>query len=153
MRRKSTSIISTPCACSLSVADRGDGLQSAAMKKPAPLMTVLFALAAAMPAAAHEPATPARIAPDERLGPVSFPVSCSPSVRASFNRGVALLHDFWYQEAQRQFELILAADPPCAMAHWGVAMSIYHQIWERPNAAVVAKGWSELQAAALHAPK
>src|SRR5271169_3467334 len=110
-------------------------------------LALLLASLIALPAAASEAAA------GERLGTVSFPVSCSPSVRASFNRGVALLHDFWYQEAQRQFELILAADPPCAMAHWGVAMSIYHQIWERPNAAVVAKGWSELQAAALHAPK
>ena len=83
----------------------------------------------------------------EHLGTVSFPVSCSPSVRASFNRGVALLHDFWYEEARPQFEKILAADPSCAMAHWGIAMSGFHQIWDRPDAAATAKAWREMQAA------
>jgi tetratricopeptide (TPR) repeat protein len=83
----------------------------------------------------------------ERLGSVSFEVSCAPSVRAPFVRGVALLHDFWYQESQRQFEDIAKADPNCAMAHWGVAMSIFHQIWDRPSEATVAHGWREMQAA------
>lgn len=83
----------------------------------------------------------------EHLGTVSFPVSCSPSVRASFDRGVALLHDFWYEEARPQFERIAAADPSCAMAHWGIAMSGFHQIWDRPDAAAMAKGWREMQAA------
>ena len=35
----------------------------------------------------------------EHLGSVAFSVSCLPSVQAQFNRGVALLHDFWYEEA------------------------------------------------------
>jgi tetratricopeptide (TPR) repeat protein len=83
----------------------------------------------------------------EHLGTVSFAVSCSPSVRASVNRGVALLHDFWYEEARPQFEKIVAADPSCAMAHWGIAMSGFHQIWDRPDAGAMTKGWRELQAA------
>jgi len=83
----------------------------------------------------------------EHLGTVSFPVSCSPAVRASFSRGVALLHDFWYEEARPQFEKIVAADPSCAMAHWGIAMSGFHQIWDRPDAAAMSKGWREMQAA------
>jgi tetratricopeptide (TPR) repeat protein len=83
----------------------------------------------------------------EQLGTVSFPVSCSPSTRADFDRGVALLHDFWYEEARPQFERIAAADPSCAMAHWGIAMSAFHQIWDRPDAAAMAKGWREMQAA------
>ncbi len=83
----------------------------------------------------------------EHLGTVSFAVSCSPSVRASFDRGVALLHDFWYEEARPQFEKIAAADPSCVMAHWGIAMSAFHQIWDRPDAAAMAKGWREMQAA------
>ena len=84
---------------------------------------------------------------DEHLGTVSFAVSCSPSVRASFNRGIALLHDFWYEEARPQFEKIAAADPSCAMAHWGIAMSGFHQIWDRPDAAAMSKGRREMQAA------
>jgi tetratricopeptide (TPR) repeat protein len=89
----------------------------------------------------------------ERLGTVSFPVSCAPAVQARFTRGVALLHDFWYQEAQRQFEEIAKVDPGCAMAHWGIAMSLFHQIWDRPDAATVAHGWREIQAARTHPAK
>jgi len=104
-------------------------------------------MAEAMPAAAV--ATSAA----ERLGTVSFSVSCAPSVRAPFNRGVALLHDFWYEEAQRQFEQIAKSDPDCAMAHWGIAMSVFHQIWDRPDEHAAALGWSELQKAQLHPAK
>jgi tetratricopeptide (TPR) repeat protein len=89
----------------------------------------------------------------ERLGTVSFSVSCASAVQARFTRGVALLHDFWYQEAQRQFEEIEKADPNCAMAHWGVAMSLFHQIWDRPDEATVARGWREMQAAQAHPAK
>jgi tetratricopeptide (TPR) repeat protein len=98
-------------------------------------------------------ALPAAQASTERLGTVSFAVSCAPAVQAPFVRGVALLHDFWYQEAQRQFEEIAKADPNCAMSHWGAAMSFYHQIWDRPDDATVAKGWREMRAAQAHAAK
>jgi tetratricopeptide (TPR) repeat protein len=89
----------------------------------------------------------------ERLGSVSFSVSCSPSVHASFNRGVALLHDFWYDEARPEFERIAKADPSCSMAHWGIAMSVFHQIWDRPDEAAVAQGWREMHAAQSHPAK
>ncbi len=90
---------------------------------------------------------PAPSAASERLGTVSFSVSCSPQVQAPFNRGVALLHDFWYEEAQRQFDQIIQADPGCAMAHWGAAMSSFHQIWSRPDAEASAKAWKDLKKA------
>src|SRR5665213_1447293 len=83
----------------------------------------------------------------EHLGSVAFSVSCSASVQTQFNRGVALLHDFWYEEARSQFERILKSDPTCAMAHWGLAMSGFHQIWDTPDAAGMAAGWREMQAA------
>ena len=104
------------------------------------------------PAYEASPATPSS-STAESLGTVSFPVSCAPAVQARFTRGVALLHDFWYQEAQRQFEEIAKADPGCAMAHWGIAMSLFHQIWDRPDAATVAHGWREMQAARRHPAK
>jgi tetratricopeptide (TPR) repeat protein len=86
----------------------------------------------------------------ESLGTVSFAVSCAPAVETQFVRGVALLHDFWYGEAHSQFEKIAKADPACAMAHWGIAMSIYHQIWDRPDEKTMAQGWREMKAAAKH---
>lgn len=90
---------------------------------------------------------PGSASADERLGVVSFPVSCSPQEQTAFNRGVALLHDFWYEEARPQFERILKADPSCAMAHWGVALSGFHQIWDHPSQAAMDAGWQEMQAA------
>jgi len=89
----------------------------------------------------------------ERLGSVSFAVSCSPAVQASFNRGVALLHDFWYAEAQPQFERIAEADPDCAMSHWGIAMSVFHEIWDRPDEASMKLGWDEIRKAQSPAAK
>ncbi len=89
----------------------------------------------------------------ERLGNVAFSVSCSTQVRAPFNRGVALLHDFWYEEAQRQFVAIARRDPGCAMAHWGIAMSVFHQIWDRPDERTSARAWAEMQAARAPAAK
>jgi tetratricopeptide (TPR) repeat protein len=86
----------------------------------------------------------------ERLGTVSFPVSCAPAVQPGFNRGVALLHDFWYAEARPQFERILNSDPGCSMAHWGIAMSMFHQIWDRPDQATLAAGWQQIDAARKH---
>ncbi len=83
----------------------------------------------------------------ERLGTVNFPVSCTASVQKPFDRGVALLHDFWYEEARSQFERIEKADPNCAMAHWGVAMSAFHQIWDRPDAEARKLGWAEMEKA------
>jgi tetratricopeptide (TPR) repeat protein len=97
-------------------------------------------------------AQPPASAPD-RLGTVSFAVSCSPAAQAGFNRGVALLHDFWYEEARPQFERILKADPGCSMAHWGIAMSVFHQIWDRPDEASRAIGWRELEAAMKQRPQ
>jgi tetratricopeptide (TPR) repeat protein len=89
----------------------------------------------------------------EHLGSVAFTVSCLPSVQPRFNRGVALLHDFWYEEARPQFERILQADPNCAMAHWGLAMSGFHQIWDTPDAAGMAAGWRQMQMAQASAAK
>ena len=91
--------------------------------------------------------------PDEHLGTVSFAVSCTPAVQPSFNRGVALLHDFWYAEADAQFHRIAVADPSCAMAHWGLAMSLFHQIWNRPGDHAMQVGWEEMQKAESLSPK
>jgi len=118
------------------------------MKLFAPII-IAFAIGLAAPPMASRAAAVA----GERLGTVTFSVSCSPRVRASFNRGVALLHDFWYDEARPQFERIAKADPSCAMAHWGIAMSVFHQIWDRPDDAALALGWREMQAAQSHPAK
>lgn len=83
----------------------------------------------------------------EQLGKVSFPVSCAPASQKAFERGVALLHSFGYEEAEEQFVEIARNDAACAMAHWGVAMSLFHQIWERPQDSALKRGQEEMEKA------
>jgi hypothetical protein len=59
----------------------------------------------------------------ETLGRVSFPTSCDPKVQAQFERGVALLHSFWFGEGLKAFTAVAEQDPGCAMAHWGIAIN------------------------------
>lgn len=83
----------------------------------------------------------------EQLGAVHFPVSCSAGVQKPFEHGVALLHSFWYEQAESTFQKIAKEDPHCAMAHWGVAMSLWHELWNHPDAATIQKGKEETAAA------
>jgi hypothetical protein len=84
----------------------------------------------------------------EKLGTVSFPVSCNPQVQAKFNRAVALLHSFTYDPAAEAFTEVVRLDSDCAMAHWGIAMSYYHQLWQPPLPGdAVQKGRAELEQA------
>ncbi len=95
----------------------------------------------------HEEMTP------EQLGTVHFPVSCTPAVQKPFERGVALLHSFWYEEAEQQFQQIASTDPNCAMAQWGLAMSQWHQLWNRPNPAQLHTGLAEVKKGKSLKPK
>jgi len=89
---------------------------------------------------------------EAQVGTVHFPSSCAASVQKSIERGVAMLHSFWYEEGEKEFMQIEQDDPRCAIARWGVAMSIWHQLWNRPDMAILDRGGSELKKArALHA--
>ena len=80
----------------------------------------------------------------EKLGTVSFANTCAPAVQSQFNRAVALLHSFTFPDAEKGFQEVLSADPNCAMGHWGIAMSLYHELWEAPGPADIARGEAEL---------
>ena len=69
----------------------------------------------------------------QELGSVHFPVSCAQGVQKDFDRAVALLHSFQYEQARAAFEGVAQKDPLCAMAQWGVAMSYYHGLWENSD--------------------
>ena len=62
-----------------------------------------------------------------QVGKTLFPTSCSSAVQADFERAVAMLHSFWFQESGNTFAGVLQADPGCAMGHWGVAMNSARQ--------------------------
>jgi hypothetical protein len=76
---------------------------------------------------------------------VSFLTSCAPALRQDFNRGVALLHSFWFAQAIATFEGVAAKDPSCAIAHWGVALSR----WGNPFAGLRSPQQIELGRAAI----
>jgi tetratricopeptide (TPR) repeat protein len=83
----------------------------------------------------------------EKLGTVHFETSCSAAVQGQFERAVALLHSFAYEAAAKAFGAIAAQDAGCAIAHWGVAMSVFHQLWSPPGASELQLGREELLAA------
>jgi tetratricopeptide (TPR) repeat protein len=89
----------------------------------------------------------------EKLGKVSFPISCSGGAQSEFERGVALLHSFWYEEAEKSFKQIAASDATCAMAYWGQAMSIYRPLWVRLTEADLKHGRELMEKARAAAAK
>jgi hypothetical protein len=85
---------------------------------------------------------------DEKLGKVVFPTSCDPNVQAEFDRGVAMLHSYWFLIARRKFEGILQQDPTCAMAYWGVAMDyLGNTLATTPTRADSQAAWDALEKA------
>jgi tetratricopeptide (TPR) repeat protein len=85
--------------------------------------------------------------PPEQLGKVHFATSCAPAVAAKFDRAVALLHSFWFPVAIDAFSDVLKADPSCAMAYWGIALSQ----WGNPfggtgrSPQTLQDGWASVQ--------
>jgi len=83
----------------------------------------------------------------EQVGKVNFPSSCAPEVQASIEKGVALLHSFQYEEARQEFTSAAQQDAHCAIADWGSALALYHQLWDFPNIATLANGRKEIEKA------
>jgi tetratricopeptide (TPR) repeat protein len=82
-----------------------------------------------------------------KLGEVNFTTSCTPRVQKQFNHAVAWLHSFEYEEAEKAFNEVAAADPRCGMAYWGVAMTSYHPLWAAPTADELKRGWTAIEKA------
>ena len=68
----------------------------------------------------------AQPAASKQLGSVQFETSCKPAAQKLFNQGMIYQHSFWYRASQRTFEDVLKADPKCAMAYWGIALSLLY---------------------------
>jgi tetratricopeptide (TPR) repeat protein len=85
----------------------------------------------------------------EKLGRVNFTVSCNSAAQQQFNRAVALLHSFWYEEAEKGFVEVTKTDPKCGMGYWGIGMSFYHPVWTPPVAAELRNGSAALQEASV----
>jgi hypothetical protein len=105
----------------------------------------VFLTASALALAAMDPEHAHEHAPE--LGKVSFETTCSPAAGAAFETGLRWLHSFGYQDSERSFAEAAAADPGCAIAYWGVAMSNYHPLWAAPTPAEFAKGKDAIEKA------
>jgi hypothetical protein len=80
---------------------------------------------------------------DSKLGTVHFETSCKPEAQKLFDRGMLYQHSFWYRASQKTFDDVLKADPECAIAYWGIALSL---LWN-PHIAPPAKNLTEGAAA------
>jgi hypothetical protein len=81
------------------------------------------------------------------LGTVHFPVTCAPEAQQAFDQAMKLQHSFWYQAARDAFSEVLQRDPECAMAHWGIAMTLLANPFSPPPANNLADGWAALEQA------
>ena len=93
------------------------------------MRTIAATLIATLLATAHA------LAASASLGDVAFTNSCAASAQAPFLRGLALLHDFEYADSAEAFRAAQKADPGCAIAYWGEAMTFNHTIWMEQDAA------------------
>src|SRR5712664_2644472 len=96
--------------------------------KPGKYISLAFALGllGAGHVCAQQPQSAGYVPPAgvEKLGKVNFPTSCSPAVQQQFERGVAMLHSYWFTEGGKAFRAIQEQDPACAMASWGLAVNL-----------------------------
>src|SRR5262245_51992116 len=84
----------------------------------------------------------------DNLGTVHFPTSCQPAVQAEFDRGVAMLHSYWFNYAGKTFRGVLEQDPGCAMAYWGIALDLLgNTLAAPPSAADARAAWEILEKA------
>jgi tetratricopeptide (TPR) repeat protein len=92
-------------------------------------------------------AATAQDATDQQLGTLHFETSCNEVGQRRFDRGMRYQHSFWYNAAKEVFEEALKADPTCAMAQWGIALTLMdnpHNAIPRPN---LAPGLAAIQKA------
>jgi tetratricopeptide (TPR) repeat protein len=84
---------------------------------------------------------------DQQLGTVHFLISCNEVAQRRFDRAMRYQHSFWYLNAKEIFEEVLKADPTCAMAHWGIALTLL----DNPHSAIpqanLAPGLAAIQKA------
>jgi len=104
------------------------------------LLTTLAFLSAPVVTAQEKPAV--------QLGKVHFPVSCSPATQEQFERGVAMLHSYWFTEGGKVFEGIVREEPSCVMAYWGLAVNLLgNSLSGPPPAKDAQKAWEVLDKA------
>src|SRR3954447_13428596 len=90
---------------------------------------------------------PAAAQDDVQLGSAHFETSCNEVAQRRFDRAIRYQHSYWYSAAKEVFQEALKADPGCAMAEWGVALTLLdnpHNSVPQPN---LAPGLAAIQRA------
>src|SRR6516164_5457551 len=82
---------------------------------------------------------------DQRLGRVHFETSCNEVAQRRFDRGMRYQHSFWYRESKAIFEEVLNADSECAIAYWGIALSLLYNPHAPPPPENLPLGLAALQ--------
>jgi Tfp pilus assembly protein PilF len=88
------------------------------------LRKLSFSAIAALAAAISTPPARAQDGVEEQFGRVHFSTSCNDVAQRRFDRAMRYQHSFWYRPAREIFEEALKADPECAIAYWGVALTL-----------------------------
>jgi tetratricopeptide (TPR) repeat protein len=106
------------------------------MKSKLTVFVLFFAVVLMLPALAQE----------DKLGKVTFATSCDPKVQSQFERGVAMLHSYWFIQARKTFEAVLQQDPNCAIAYWGIALDLLgNSLVGPPPSKTLQAGWEALE--------
>src|SRR3954452_17755632 len=82
---------------------------------------------------------------DQRLGTVHFPTTCNGVAQRRFDRAMRFQHSFWYRQSQEVFEDVLKADPDCAIAYWGIALSLLLNPHNAPPPENLPRGLAALE--------
>src|SRR5262249_3186410 len=108
-----------------------------------------FAVAAASIAASVSFSQPvlAQDETDQRFGTVHFETSCNETAQRRFDRAMRYQHSFWYQSSKELFEEVIKADPGCAIAYWGIALSLLYNPHAPPPPANLPLGLAALKQA------
>jgi len=113
------------------------------------VITALAVIGLSIPPAGQAAEAQVAKGPEE----VNFAISCGPEAQKAFKHAVWTLHSFWYPEALKAFTDIGKAEPGCAMAYWGVAMSRWYPLWYPPNAEALKAGSEAVEKALAAGPK
>src|SRR5690242_15437722 len=81
----------------------------------------------------------------KQLGKVHFETSCTPAAQKLFDQGMLYQHSFWYRSSKQAFEDALKADPSCAIAYWGIGLSLLYNPHAPPPPASLPAGLEAIQ--------
>ncbi|EON90885.1 TPR repeat protein [Marinobacter lipolyticus SM19] len=109
-----------------------------------------IAMSLSLPASAHQEAMNDGQAGSagDTIGKVNFQADCADEVRADVDHALGMMHHMMYTQARAEFGTITQTDPDCAMAHWGIATTLFQPLWgTTPSAGDITQGRQAIQKA------